>query len=341
MALRIHFTAEDLARTVVSPLPDVMWELVNSLHTLQSRRPPPVHGAWLRHARARLAARDHRRTLRLLTMLVPPRGGFPDFLTPADAGPFDASLDLVRSTRYQRLRRDLAIAFNGRPSPLWVRRLADGDREVGRELQHALVVYHDEFLAPYWPFVRDCVHGERARRSREVMDGGVTQLLGGLGLSGRWEPPTLTCRYPRDRDLHLGGRGITLIPSFFCTRVPITFIDPDLPPVLVYPAPHPVQPASAPHAALTALLGRTRAVILCALDPPCSTSELALRADVSIATASKHATTLREAGLTTSTRRGSAMMHALTPLGRELAQGPAHATPAPAPCLNACSAGVQ
>ncbi|MFD9910527.1 ArsR/SmtB family transcription factor [Streptomyces sp. NPDC059063] len=321
MALRIHFTADDLARTVMSPSPDVMWELVNSLHILQSRRPGAVYRPWLRHARARLAARDHRRTLRLLTTLVPQRGGFPDFLTPAGAGLFDASLDLVRSTPDTRLRQDLAVVFQRRTASQWVRRLAVGDRLVRQELQHALAVYHDELLAPYWPDVRDCVHGERSRRSRDMVDGGVEQLLHGLEASGRWVPPTLTCRYPRDRDLHLEGRGITLVPSFFCTRVPITFIDPGLPPVLVYPAAHHAR-QGVPRKGLTSLLGSTRATVLCALDPPCSTSELAMRADVSIGTASKHASTLREAGLITSTRRGSAVLHAPTPLGRELAEGP-------------------
>ncbi|MDI3404184.1 transcriptional regulator [Streptomyces cavernicola] len=322
MALRIHFTADDLARTVVSASPDVMWELVNSLHILQSRRPAAVYGPWLRHVRARLTASDHRRVVRLLTTLVPPRGGFPDFLTPANPGRFDASLDLVRSTPAGRLRQDLAQAFDHRAAPMWVRRLADGDQPVQQELGHALAVYHDEFLAPHWPRVDQCVHGERARRSRDVLDGGVGQLLQSLELCGRWTAPTLTCSYPRDRDLHLKGRGITLIPSYFCTRFPVTFIDPELPPILVYPATHQSRPANTPRAALSALLGRTRATVLCSLDTPCSTSELALRSGVSIPSASQHASTLRNAGLISSSRQRSAMLHTLTRLGRELAHGP-------------------
>ncbi|MFE0106162.1 winged helix-turn-helix domain-containing protein [Streptomyces sp. NPDC059009] len=317
MALRIHFTADDLARTVVATRPDVMWELVNSLHILQSPRPAPVYRPWLRHARARLAAADHRRVLRQLTLLVPPRGSFPDFLTPAHTGGFDAALDLVRSTSARRLRQELAVAFEERAAPPWVRRLADGDRPVRQELQHALAVYHEEFLAPYWSQIGECVHGERARRSRDVLDGGVGQLLHGLELCGRWTPPTLTCGYPRDRELRLDGRGITLIPSYFCTRYPVTFIDPGLPPVLVFPAAH--QPrTAAPRSTLTALLGRTRATVLCSLDPPCSTSELALRAGVSVSSASEHASVLRTAGLVSSSRRHSAVLHSLTRLGRDL-----------------------
>ncbi|MEU3653452.1 hypothetical protein AB0E67_11570 [Streptomyces sp. NPDC032161] len=54
----------------------------------------------------------------------------------------------------------------------------------------------------------------------------------------RWASPTLTADYPLDRDLHLRGRGITLVPSFFCAKAPVTLIDPDLPPVLVHPVGH-------------------------------------------------------------------------------------------------------
>ncbi|MGA4844047.1 ArsR/SmtB family transcription factor [Streptomyces sp. G45] len=330
MALRIHFTADDLARTVVRASPDSMWELVNSLHVLQSRRPAAVYRPWLRHARGRLAAGDFRRALRLLTTLVPPRGGFPDFLTPADTDCFDTSLALIRAVPAARLERDLAAVFRRRAAPPWVRRLAGGERQVRQELGYALTAYHREFLAPYWPRVDECVHGERSRRGRDILDGGVEQLLRQRGLCGRWDPPTLTCGYPRDRDLCLEGRGITLIPSYFCTRYPVTFIDPGLPPLLVYPATHEARPA-APRAALTDVLGRTRAVILCALDPPCSTSELALRAGVSIGSASKHATKLRDAGLITSSRHGGTMRHTLTRLGSDLAHGPGPRARHPAP----------
>ncbi|MFJ3939262.1 ArsR/SmtB family transcription factor [Streptomyces parvus] len=124
--------------------------------------------------------------------------------------------------------------------------------------------------------------------------------------------PTLVADYPRDGDLHLGGRGLSLVPSFFCTERPATLIDPELPPVLVYPVSR--RPASAaPLDGLPELLGRTRALALCALSSPCSTGELARRIGVSIGTASKHASVLRTTKLITSTRRGGEVVHALPP----------------------------
>lgn len=51
-----------------------------------------------------------------------------------------------------------------------------------------------------------------------------------------WRSSVLTARYPVDWDLYLNGRGLALVPSAFCWQYPITLIDPELPPALVYPA---------------------------------------------------------------------------------------------------------
>lgn len=317
MKLRIHFTADDLARTTVAGHLDGMWELVNSLHVLQSPMPPSAYGPWLHHVRDRFAGRDLRAVVRYLTTLVPCRGDFPDFLTPSGADSLSTSLDLIRATPAAQLRDELATQFRRCTPPLWVRGLADGDRSARQELQAALATYFHELLTPHMPAVGDTFQLERAQHSRDILEGGVERLLHALPSPIRWASPTLIADYPRDRDLHLRGRGITLIPSFFCTRFPVTLINPGLPPVLVYPLAH--RPASAVELqGLTDLLGRTRARTLQALTSPCSTGELALRTGVSLGTASKHASVLRRAGLITSTRRGCMMLHALTPLGCEL-----------------------
>ncbi|MEV8020710.1 winged helix-turn-helix domain-containing protein [Streptomyces sp. NPDC086554] len=290
MALRIHFTAQDLARTTVAARPDIMWELTISLHRLQLPRRVARCGPWLGHVRDRLRTRDLRAVLHCLTTLVPPHGDFPDFLTPPGQLGFADALDLIAGGGRRMFADDLASAFRVRERPLWVRQLADGDRERRREL----------------------VCGRR------VLDGGVGKLLGVLSPTVRWAWPVLTADYPVDRDLHLAGRGITLVPSFFCAT-PVTLIDPELPPVLVYPVsgagPRPADRADG----LTPVLGRTRALAIRALVHPCSTSELALRIGVSVASASRHAAALRDAGLVTSARQGGEVLHAATRLGRELA----------------------
>jgi DNA-binding transcriptional ArsR family regulator len=122
-----------------------------------------------------------------------------------------------------------------------------------------------------------------------------------------------------DRTLSLAGRGITLIPSYFCTGAPVTLIDPALQPALVYPARHPLD-AAAPELpeALIPLLGRTRAECLHLLHTPHTTSQIAERLGVSVGSASKQATILRNAGLIDSTRSGGAVVHRLTTLGANL-----------------------
>ncbi|GGV90339.1 transcriptional regulator [Streptomyces gelaticus] len=320
MRLRIHFTTDDLARTTVAARPDDMWELVNSLHILQIPRPPAEYGPWLHHVRTRLAVRDLRALIRYVTTLVPHRGDFPDFLTPSGTDSFSTSLELIHATPAARLRDELATHFRRRTPPPWARRLADGDPCARGELRLALTTYFHELLAPQLPLIGETFHLERAQHSRDVLEGGVEQLLHTLPPSIRWTSPTLSADYPRDRDLHLDGRGITLVPSFFCTKSPVTLINPGLPPVLVYPVARRRPLPATPPEGLTDLLGRTRALILQALTPPCSTGELAHRTGVSIGTASKHASVLRKAGLITSTRRGCMMLHALTPLGSELAR---------------------
>jgi DNA-binding transcriptional ArsR family regulator len=73
--------------------------------------------------------------------------------------------------------------------------------------------------------------------------------------------------------------------------------------------------------ALAALLGSTRAVALEALGQGCTTTELARRLDISAATASHHATILRDAGLISTRRHGNGVLHTVTPLGSALLNG--------------------
>jgi DNA-binding transcriptional ArsR family regulator len=222
--------------------------------------------------------------------------------------------------------------YRRRRMPPWVRRLADGDRDHRRDLHAAMHVYHSEVVGPVWAELGEAFLDDRTQRGQALLDGGVDRLLSTLSPSIQWDSPVLTTSYPRERDLYLNGRGITLVPSSFCQRNPVSLIDPDLPPVLVYSltgSPGHVgrsldakdTPGSLPAVVpegLAALLGYSRAVALLALRHPCSTTELARRVGVSAGTASRHATALRAAGLVTSTRHRNLMVHHVTHLGRKL-----------------------
>jgi DNA-binding transcriptional ArsR family regulator len=140
----------------------------------------------------------------------------------------------------------------------------------------------------------------------------------------RWRSPVLEVGYPTDRDLHLGGRGLRLVPSFFCSGRPVSLLDPELPPVVVYPIAHdpwhPMAAGTGPRS-LSVLLGATRAAVLEAVGDGCTTTELSRRARVSAASASQHASVLRGAGLISTSRTGGSVLHTLTPLGTALLRG--------------------
>lgn len=70
--LRIHFTSEDLTRVRVAPGPDFLWEITNSVQTLQRADGQRVFGAWRRWVRPRLPE-----SRRLLSPLLPPHGYSP------------------------------------------------------------------------------------------------------------------------------------------------------------------------------------------------------------------------------------------------------------------------
>lgn len=321
--LRVRFTPVDVLRTRLVTAPDPMWELVLSLHALRAG-PGSPHAGWRSGAVA--AIRDRRLTglLSMLFVLVPASGRFPDFLTPpgAEEG-IDAALEAMLCMPKQRIASDVAAAYDHRHAPGWLRLLAGGDRQARGEMVGALRAYYEAVLAPHWPAVRRAVSADRALRADAAVTSGPEQLFAGLPAPLRWHWPVLTTEYSEHRTIDLRGRGLTLVPSYFCTGWPVSLIDPDLPPVLVYSATPPDRgdAAGAVVARLTPALGQTRARVLCALGSSLSTSELAQRINMSLASASQQAAALRAAGLIATTRSGSTMRHARTELGDALVAG--------------------
>ncbi|MEV0727793.1 winged helix-turn-helix domain-containing protein [Polymorphospora sp. NPDC050346] len=332
--LRIHFSGDDIARTRVAPAADPLWELILSVHLFQTRTRDPVVAGW-RGEVARALRQEARGTFQLLFALNPPRGYFPDFLTPyASAGGIEAGLDAIRSTPVAQLDRDLnRLAAEGELPP-GTAGVAGGDTDALHHLIATMRRYDGLAVTPYRARVQTAVEADRARRARALLDGGAEGLLASYRPTMRWEGGVLEVPdYPADRDLHLNGRGLLLVPSFFCARTPVGLLDPDLPPVLVYPVdrlggilPGSGEGGTVPgrpdgRGALGALLGHTRAAVLAAVHDGCSTGEVARRLGISPAAASQHASVLREAGLLVSHRDRNTVLHTLTPLGRAILNG--------------------
>ncbi|WP_392674639.1 winged helix-turn-helix domain-containing protein [Streptomyces sp. LN785] len=329
MVYRIHFTIQDLARTRVAEAPMPLHELELAARAVQSRSEPARLDDWRRRVRAQLSAQA-----RMVLALMPAVGPSPGFLSPAKAGAVEELLDLVRGTPRERVRTSLREAAHHHPSlPAWTRRLAD-DASLFAELCTGLGHLHASLLAPYWTQFTEHLAADRALRMQHLLDGGVEQLLTQTNPRWmQWKAPVLEIRMINgaDRDLYLEGEGFLLIPSMFCTRAVVT----DGRPVSVsYPADQDRRPrelttpaAVSGHAhspGVSTLLGRTRTVVLTTIAEHhgCSTKELAARAGIALASASEHATVLREAGLIRSLRHRNSVLHSLTPLGLALLNTP-------------------
>jgi DNA-binding transcriptional ArsR family regulator len=322
--LRILFSSEDMARTRVAVSSDPVWELVLSLHRLQDRGQDDVIGGWRRDVRHTLRQAGRLAAFQLLFALNAPRSIFPDFLTPWEGRHgLAAGLEALRATPAARLRHDLSLLAEERPLPSSAAALARGEPDALRHLADSMAEYGAVALEPFQARVKAAVEADRTRRARALLDGGADGLLASLRPSMRWADGVLEIPdYPSTRELHLAGRGLLLLPSFFCDGRPVALVDPTLPPVLVYPVdrlgglPARGAPgAPAQRQALDALLGRTRAAVLAAAGDGSSTGEIARRLGVSAAAASQHASVLRNAGLLVSRRDRNTVLHTLTPLG--------------------------
>ncbi|MEV5954379.1 winged helix-turn-helix domain-containing protein [Streptomyces sp. NPDC051987] len=327
--LRIHFTSEDLVRVRVASAPDPLWEITCSLHRLQTSRGRWAYADWYRETRTTLSGTPLGVAVRRLLVPMLPRARYlPDFLTPHEAADgLDSGLAAVVDTPPVRVAHEIRLLDRLTGAPDWAPRLVE--RETREELAKLLRAYHDTVIAPHESRVAVGVAGERALRARDALDNGLDAMLRGLSPAVRWQPPVLYVDYVEDRDLYLAGRGLRLIPSYFCWQSPISMADDTLRPILVYPV-HGLRataPDVPPDASLAALLGRTRAAALRSLALGATTSELARFLGVSVPTATRHTTVLRDAGLVVSQRRHNAVLHTLTPLGAAMLRATSRQAP--------------
>ncbi|TCO52350.1 ArsR/SmtB family transcription factor [Actinocrispum wychmicini] len=314
MGLVIHFTGEDLAKTTFATAPDPFWEILLSLHALQDRSGPPAIRTWRTDVTVD-------QTVRRLLAVAPNKGYSPDFLTPAEgAEGFAAGLDALRRTPAARRHSEVARLTGTRRMPAWLRRVV-ADPPAFEEFTTAWAGYHRTAICPQWIKIEAGFRRDRAQRARHIVDNGIEGALTTISPWMRWSDMTLEVAGEHvTGNLHLSGRGLRLIPSYFCTGAPTLLADPTLPPVLVYPVAHNDEH---PQGGLSALLGATRARILMAAAQGCTTTELGTVAECSPASASYHASVLRAAGLILTWRNGGAVQHSLTPLGENLLAGAA------------------
>ncbi|WP_432040607.1 DUF5937 family protein [Streptomyces cucumeris] len=317
MQAELALSVSDLVRMRFAMSP--MWEVGPSLRLLHSGSAHPVHRTWAEQVRPRLTAAGLDRGW--LVELVPPAGYVPDFLNPAPTRPaptLSEELAGIVATSAARVRHDLDRLGQeqGRLGPRTRSLYADPAARLPRvaeEIEH----YWELALAPYWARMQALLEADIFHRSRQVAEHGVGRLFNALHPSVSWDDNALRLdRRQRPLSREAAGAGLLLIPSVFTGPSPFTSVAPPEPPQLAYPArgtgtlwaSRPVPRADA----LSAVLGRSRTVLLTELETPASTTELARRTGLSAAGVSQHLTALRNAGLVSAHRAGRSVLYART-----------------------------
>ncbi|MEU6793222.1 DUF5937 family protein [Nonomuraea wenchangensis] len=311
---------EDVARIrfAFSPL----WELVASLRTLRQPARQSLHLPWIKAVRPRLAGLD----LTELLALVPPAGYLADFLTPPPDTPlpdFAAELERVRRTAPERVLDELAhLREGGVADPAVLDRLAADPEATVTRAAGALEAYWETCFAEFWPRVYALLERDVLRRSRQLAQGGASELFAGLDPAVTWTGERLLVDRPWCATGGLHGDGLLLVPSAFHWPS-VAVMSAPYQSMLVYPVLGvgtlwEQGPPPAPGA-LAALIGRSRARILLALAEPATTSALAGRMSLTPGAVSQHLGVLSGGGLAVGMRVGKQVVYRRTLAGDMLA----------------------
>ncbi|MFG2984843.1 DUF5937 family protein [Streptomyces sp. NPDC048258] len=290
---RVHFSGQDLARTVVKVAERPLVETLFALDLLARQGGGDGYASW----RQRTTSRLGRRSWSLMTLARTLRP-IPDLLHMAE----DAAAQEPGAER-QNLAGMLEEFHKVALAPYWDRVSATLEADCAARGRTVLAGGIEQLLSTLHPTVRwsGGVLEIPSHRSQDVVPGGAGLLLA----------PSMFL-YDRPVLIPAAGRG--------------------RPPVLAYPvalgSAETVLAAPATEQscadALGPLVGRTRAAIMKTLTDSCTTTELGRRMGISAASASQHTSVLRSAGLITTQRRLNTARHSLTPLGAALLDGYHH-----------------
>ncbi|RJO77581.1 ArsR family transcriptional regulator [Nocardia panacis] len=329
---RIHLTPEDLVRVRVGAPLGAFAETMLATRVLQ-RPDAALFDGWRRQVRSAMPT-----DFGVLADIVPARDTFVDLITPTKgARSLEAGIEALHLASNREICRELACTVRHRaadgeaPLPTWTAGLLDRRANARASIAAAAVAFHNAAFAGRWAHVQSYLDATAERMARAMASEGVEGLFAMLRPHARWRTPWLEIRRtPYCHDEYPGGRGLLVVPSLFASPRPVLLmstVDSATAPILVVPAARDLADLAAAwgprpaNEALVALLGRTRAAALEAVAAGRTTSELARELGVSPATASEHATILRESGLIDSHRRRNAVRHELTTLGAALLDG--------------------
>ncbi|WIM93216.1 helix-turn-helix domain-containing protein [Actinoplanes oblitus] len=315
-----EFGAADLAGLRFAHSP--MAELVASVLAL---RGGPA--GWLRPDWSVRTAATMRALPALRAVLCGPRGHAPDFLTPVPAvarPSLDDELAVIAATPLDQVAEQVTAGWAGEGPPV-VRRFAEAPAVALTGLLGEIREYHAAAIAPVWSRLRATAEAEIATRVRVAAERSPRAIFDGLHPRLDWDGSALLLKYPdKSGEWSADTREMTLLPTAFAGPHVYAMTGATTGRSLWY-APTGYgnlwSPPPQPSAALSALLGPTRAAVLTLLATPATTGEVATLLGLAPATASHHLTTLRDAGLITPHRTGRRLHYQHTHLGHQLTEG--------------------
>jgi DNA-binding transcriptional ArsR family regulator len=310
--ITLQLSVADLARTrfALSPL----WEVTASIRVLKAPGEHLRHRRWVRAAGARLRGAD----LELLFDLIPvPTKGLPAFLAPPPATStpdLATELAAVRSLAPERVQAGLDML----PTTGAIERFRE-DPEAGLErLIAAIETYWEAALEPWWPRIRTLCERDLLYRSRILAEGGVQRLFADLAPQITWDSGgTLLIENPLfEIDRTLDGHGLLLVPTVFGGRQIFSLVAEPWQPTVRYPPRGLGMLWAATDqkgaAGLVGVIGATRTSLITALSEPATTTDLAVRCELSPGGVSQQLSLLLRAGLVTRHRVGRRVLYART-----------------------------
>ncbi|GAA1997917.1 helix-turn-helix domain-containing protein [Catenulispora subtropica] len=315
--IRIRLSSEDVARVRIASTPDFGLELMvgGALATDGDRLAAPRLSRWQEEVRRRQAPDVLAAVTGLYTACsLPGLLGRPGRLNTADV------VDYLEH-----------IAREGRQFTRFHRALVEGHEPAHERLNAAVADFRATAIEPYRRRISSAVARTATRATAHAAALGIGAALSTIHPKIRWNGSLLTLDTLSDMDFELADRTLVLRPLTLVSGV--VLVDDSDPAVVTigYPTPFalttPDAALRAPSPALAALLGSSRAAALAtvAWSPAITTNDLADSLGLSPATASRHATVLRGAGLIDTVRDGQAVRHRLTRLGRDLIMDSDHA----------------
>lgn len=297
----------------ISPLEEAM----GAMQVILGLRRHPAYLPWLRTAKARVAELP----VDGLRQVFSARHYITDFLSPPPEGPettAELQLATIRRTPPEQVAMELAMVdadLSGLP---------EDPARARDQLADEMSIVWTELVEPHWPRLRAVLADDIAYRSRRLAEGGIRRVLPDLHPRVRLAGEQLLIDVRGRSRMRLDRRGLLLIPCTFAWPGVGVMMVPPWQPSLLYPARGIARlwtPSQVPDARLAAVLGRTKAALLMALDEPASTSALAARLGLAAGTVSGHLTALRDVGILTAGRNGHEVRYRRSDLGEALLTG--------------------